>query len=155
MHITDFLQPQNIIICDDKKCTKKRVLEMLSNELASISGIETNVIFQELIARERIGSTALGNGVALPHVRLEGLKKPVAVFLKLESGVDFDSPDELPVDLIFGLLVPESATEQHLQILSKIAELFHDSVCRSRIRECSTPQSVFQLLNSQSCILSS
>lgn len=154
MCITDLLRPQNIILCNEE-CTKKRALEILSHELSIITNIDTSVILQQFVARERIGSTALGNGVALPHVRLEGLETPSAAFLKLESGIDFDSPDGQPVDLIFGLLVPETATEQHLQILSEIAQFFHDSSSRAKVRECSSAQSVFDLLNQQACALPS
>ena len=91
-------------------------------------------MFNCLFAREKLGSTGLGQGVAIPHGRIKGLKQAVGAFLRLASPVPFDSPDGRPVDLLFVLLVPEQATEQHLQILSELAQRFSERVFREKLQ---------------------
>jgi len=96
-------------------------------------GVGRNVVFESMFARERLGSTGLGQGVAIPHGRIKGLKEAVGAFMRLASPVPFDAPDGKPVNLVFFLLVPEQATEQHLQILSELAQLFSDRDLRERL----------------------
>ena len=96
--------------------------------------------------RERLGSTGLGFGVALPHARLEGIDTAVGAFVHLPCGVDFDSPDREPVDLVFALLVPENSTNEHLEILSRLAELFNEEELRKKLRIAASAKAVFGLL---------
>jgi len=105
--------------------SKKRVLEVLSELLSpSIPTHSKEKIFDNLIARERLGSTGLGSGVAIPHCRLAGLDEPIGAMITLEKGIDFESPDGKDVDILFCLIVPENSHDDHLKILAYLAELF-------------------------------
>ena len=127
--------------------SRKRTLELLGEILASAdSELSAQAIFDRLVARERLGSTGLGEGCALPHARVPGLDRTVAAFLRLHRGVDFDSPDHEPVDLVFGLLVPEESTDEHLEILAAIARIFSDERVRSSIRSADEPTRIREVL---------
>lgn len=128
--------------------SKKRVLEVLSETLAAHTPDHTHdEIFNQLITRERLGSTGLGNGVALPHCRLIGLKAPLAALITLVDGIDFDAPDNLPVDLIVCLVVPEGDDNIHLDILSNIATLFSKTELCEQLRHPGSPKETLQLLH--------
>ena len=138
MNITDLLMPDRAS-CRENVGSKKRLLEYSSELLASSSpGLSQNEIFNALINREKLGSTGLGKGVAIPHGRIAALERPVCAFVKLASPVDFDATDGQPVDLIFTLLVPEDSTEEHLQVLSTIAEIFSNASISMALRQCET-----------------
>ena len=138
MNITDLLMPDRAS-CREDVGSKKRLLEYSSELLASSSpGLSQNEIFNALINREKLGSTGLGKGVAIPHGRIASLERPVCAFVKLASPVDFDATDGQPVDLIFTLLVPEDSTEEHLQVLSTIAEIFSNASISMALRQCET-----------------
>ena len=127
--------------------SRKRTLEVLGEILASADPeLSAQAIFDRLVARERLGSTGLGEGCALPHARAPGLDRTVAAFLRLRRGVDFDSPDHEPVDLVFGLLVPEESTDEHLEILAAIARVFSDERVRSSIRSADEPTRIREVL---------
>lgn len=127
--------------------SKKAVLETLSELLASeLPSITTQDVFNCLCNRERLGSTGLGQGVAIPHGRIAKLDVPVASFLSLGTGVAFDAPDNQPVDLVFGLLVPEEATEEHLQILAAIAGLFSKEGFAGSLRKCRSSEQLLELI---------
>ncbi|MBS1144703.1 MAG: ptsN [Proteobacteria bacterium] len=108
-------------------------------------GLARSVIFDSLFAREKLGSTGLGQGVAIPHGRIKGLKQAVGAFLRLATPVPFDSPDGRPVDLLFVLLVPEQATEQHLQILSELAQKFSDRTFREQLHAAADAAAIISL----------
>ena len=108
--------------------------------------LSADLIISFLNAREDLGSTALGAGVAIPHGRVKGLKDPVAALVRLNTPIDFAAPDSLPVSVLIFLLVPEKATQQHLEILSSIAQLLSDSDLRSKISAENDPEKVCQLL---------
>jgi len=115
--------------------SRKRVLEKVSGRIADqIAGVEADDIFDALIQRELMGSTGLGQGIAIPHCRVANCAAPIGSLLTLEEGIDFDAPDNRPVDLLFVLLVPEEAHQEHLDILAEIARLFsqHDFCKRLR-----------------------
>lgn len=123
------------IRCNADVSSKKRALELVSEMIVGNSTqIQCRGVSELLLAREKLGSTALGHGVALPHGRCAGLTEAIAVFLKLRTGVDFDAPDGEPVDLIVGLLVPEQCNEGHLQLLAQLAELFSQDSVRQALR---------------------
>ena len=127
--------------------SRKRTLEVLGEILASADPeLSAQAIFDRLVARERLGSTGLGEGCALPHARVPGLDRTVAAFLRLRRGVDFDSPEHQPVDLVFGLLVPEESTDEHLEILAAIARVFSDERVRSSIRSADEPTRIREVL---------
>jgi PTS system nitrogen regulatory IIA component len=147
MQISTLLS-QDRIACHQDSSSKKRSLELLSRLLSSgLPAYSDGELFDSLIARERLGSTGLGHGVALPHGRLSGLSEPIAAFVTLESGIDYDAIDNRPVDLLFALLVPEESTDEHLQILARLAAMFSDAdLCRG-LRDCSTSQQCLDRIN--------
>jgi len=135
------------IVCDSEMTSKKRVIEVLSELLATEqSDLTARLIFDSLIGRERLGSTGLGHGVALPHGRFNQSEHAIGAFLKLKKGVDFDAADQKPVDLVFGLLVPEHYTDEHLKILAYLAEMFSDRAFCQQLREADSDQVLFELL---------
>jgi len=135
MRITKLLDPARIA-CQQGSSSKKRALETLSKLLASdLPGFTNGEIFDSLVGRERLGSTGLGKGVALPHGRMSGLDAPVAALLTLEQGIDYDAIDNQPVDMLFALLVPEESTEEHLKILAQLAEMFSNADFCSQLRK--------------------
>jgi PTS system nitrogen regulatory IIA component len=150
MPTTELLHPARIA-CQQDSSSKKRSLEMLSTLLAGAVPDYTEAeIFDSLVTRERLGSTGLGNGVALPHARLRSLKQPIAALVTLRQGVDFDAIDRQPVDLLYALLVPEDSTDEHLKILAQLAGLFSNPDFCSRLRSSDDSNQCFQLINNQS-----
>ena len=146
MQINELFHPARIA-CKQGCTSKKRSLELLSQLLAdSTPDLTEGEIIDSLVARERLGSTGLGKGVALPHGRISGLTKPLGALITLESGIDFDSIDNQPVDLLFALLVPEESTEEHLQILAQLAGLFSQPVLCQQIRSSPDGDSCHDLL---------
>ncbi len=131
-HIAKLLHPANIQV-DLEASSKKRVFEQAGIMFENNQGIGRSTVFDSLFAREKLGSTGLGQGVAIPHGRIKGLKEAVGAFIRLSAPVQFDAPDGKPVNLLFVLLVPEQATEQHLQILSELAQLFSDRSFREQL----------------------
>lgn len=125
--------------------SKKRVLQSLAERLAaSLDGVAEVDLFDQLIARERLGSTGLGQGIAVPHCRLAQIERPIAALAKLDEAVDFESPDRKPVDLLFVLVVPEAATDDHLNLLAAVVERFNDSALVKSLRQASDSQTLYQ-----------
>lgn len=146
MKLSEILSPECVQL-DADVTSKKRALETASQLLADIDDtLSPRQVFDCLIAREKLGSTGLGHGVAIPHGRLPGLDKTIGVFLKLPKGVDFDAPDNEPVDLIFALLVPEESTEEHLQVLAKLAGHFNSANSRDALRVDISPEQARELI---------
>ena len=125
--------PQVLVSVD--VTSKKRAFEEAGLLFESLHGLNRALITDSLFARERLGSTGLGHGVAIPHGRIKGLKQPLAAVFQLATAIGFDAPDEQPVQLMIFLLVPEAATQKHLEILSEIAELLSDSVLREKMKQ--------------------
>jgi PTS system nitrogen regulatory IIA component len=147
MRISGILQPERIV-CQHDSSSKKRSLELLSTLLANaLPGFASGEIFDSLVGRERLGSTGLGKGVALPHGRLSSLKEPIAAMAILRHGTDFDAIDGKPVDLLFALLVPEESTDEHLQILARLAALFSNQEFCEKLRSCNDSDQCFELVN--------
>ena len=130
--ISRLLPPANVVL-DLEVSSKKRMFEQAGLLFENNQGIARSLVFDSLFARERLGSTGLGQGVAIPHGRIKGLKEPVGAFIRLKAAVAFDAPDGRAVNLVFVLLVPEQATEQHLQILSELAQMFSDRDFRAKL----------------------
>ncbi len=148
MQISDILSV-NSIECACEATSKKSALEKISGLLSKANPeLQQGAIFDCLLERERLGSTGLGHGIAIPHSRMENNKQTVAAFVQMQQrgGVDYDAPDSEPVDLFFCLLVPEDSTEEHLQILAKLAEMFCDEDLLSRLRRAYNEEAVFKLL---------
>lgn len=127
------LLPESHILLDLDASSKKRVFEQAGLLFENHLGIARATVFDSLFAREKLGSTGLGQGIAIPHGRIKGLKHATGAFLRLANPVPFDSPDGRPVNLLFVLLVPEQATEEHLQILSELAQRFADRTFRDAL----------------------
>ena len=146
MNITDLFEPECITCCAQAG-SKKGLLENLAAMLAkNTSQITQNDIFDVLVNREKLGSTGLGKGVAIPHGRMAALTSPVCAFIKLDKPVEFDASDGQAVDLVFALLVPEDSTEEHLQVLSTIAEIFSNPVVCKALRNCESGQCILEQL---------
>ena len=126
--------------------SKKRAFEEAGLLFENLHGLSRALIADSLFARERLGSTGLGHGVAIPHGRIKGLKAPMAAVLQLAQPIGFDAPDEQPVGLLIFLLVPEAATQKHLEILSEIAELLSDASLRERIKTAPTAEQLHALI---------
>ena len=127
--------------------SKKRVLEHIASLVATeLPELDEQDIFESLIAREKLGSTGFGNGIAIPHCRLPGCHAPLSAVLHLDSAVDFDAIDGAPVDLLFVLLVPEAATDEHLELLRQIASMLDPSEVRERLRQAQSSEALYQVV---------
>lgn len=136
--------------CGMEIASKKRLLETLAELLANDHpSLQTETVFERLLERERLGSTGLGHGIALPHARLKDLNEVQGAFVQTVTGVDYDAADGEPVDLAFALLVPEAANEEHLQLLAHLASLFSDAEIRTRLRACTSAADLLQVLNAR------
>jgi len=130
--IAKLLAPSHVV-ADLAASSKKRLFEQAGLLFENHDGIARSLVFESLFAREKLGSTGLGQGVAIPHGRIKNLKEALGAFLRLEQAVPFDAPDAQPVRLVFVLLVPEKATEKHLQLLSELAQMFSDKALREAL----------------------
>jgi PTS system nitrogen regulatory IIA component len=126
--------------------SKKRLFEQAGLMFENLDGIARSLVFDSLFAREKLGSTGLGQGVAIPHGRIKGLKEARGAFIRVEQPVPFDAPDGNPVTLVFVLLVPEQATEKHLQILSELAQMFSDKALRESMGRAPDAAALHQLI---------
>jgi len=127
--------------------SKKRVLEQIANLVArDLPDLDAQAIFESLIAREKLGSTGFGNGIAIPHCRMAGCNSPLSAVLRLEAPVDFDAIDGAPVDLLFVLLVPQAATDEHLELLRQIASMLDREDVRQRLRQAPTNDDLYQVV---------
>ncbi|MGK0296589.1 MAG: PTS system nitrogen regulatory IIA component [Gammaproteobacteria bacterium] len=149
MEISEILS-QNRVIKITEMSSKKAALESLARLISSADPVLTQFeVFESLIAREKLGSTGLGHGIALPHGRRKGGNQTIGAFMKLQTGVKYDAIDQKPVDLLFALLVPEQSTEEHLQVLSKLATIFNEDSLIGSLRECETAEAIFEILVGQ------
>ena len=146
-HLVSVLSPQSIVL-DLEVNSKKRIFEEVGEWLTVQCGVLAQDVFESLFAREQLGSTALGHGVAIPHGRLGDLNRAVGYLVRLKSPIPFDAPDDLPVDLLFVLLVPKNATEVHLQVLSSLAHFFSSKEHRDWLRQAHDVPSVYERLSS-------
>ena len=126
--------------------SKKRAFEEVGLLFENLHGLNRAMVADSLFARERLGSTGLGYGVAIPHGRIKGLKSPLAAVFLLADPIGFDAPDEKPVSLMIFLLVPEASTQKHLEILSEIAEMLSDAVLRDKLKNCTEALQLHQLI---------
>jgi len=144
-HFSHILPAENVVL--DLECSsKKRAFEQAGLIFENNCGIARSTVSDNLFARERLGSTGLGHGVAVPHGRIRGLKAPLAAFVRLSEAVPFESPDGEPVKLLIFLLIPDNVTQQHLEILSEIAEMFSDRTFRMAMAEDLDASSLYQRL---------
>ena len=143
--IAKLLPPANVVV-DLQASSKKRLFEQAGLLFENQHGVARSLVFDSLLARERLGSTGLGQGVAIPHGRIKILKEALGAFLRLTQPVPFDAPDAQPVSLAFVLLVPEQATEKHLQILSELAQMFSDKELRESMARAADAAALHDLI---------
>lgn len=150
MRIASLLDPSRVasdLAAGSKKRTLEQMAELLSRGLGSESSPD---VFNSLSGRERLGSTAIGHGVAIPHGRVAGLQQSIGAFGRYPMGLDFDAADEEPVRLVFALLVPAESTSEHLQLLAGLAEIFSRPDLRARLLDAGSADELYQILLDQS-----
>ena len=145
--IKTILSPE-LTLCGASGSSKKRILEIIASKVADkYAELDENQIFNNLVARERLGSTGIGQGIAIPHCRLENCTRVVGALLTLEEPIPFDAIDNEPVDLLFVLIVPQEATSEHLELLSQLAEKFNDRELCQRLRNCRDPKDLYSMIS--------
>jgi PTS system nitrogen regulatory IIA component len=144
MDIKTLISPKRTL-CAVEGGSKKRALELLANTIAQdVPGIEAEDLFRRLIARERLGSTGIGHGIAIPHCRVEKCTGTIGALLTLSEAVDFDAIDSQPVDILFAMLVPEEAHDEHLQNLAALAGALSNADFREKLRSATNDQELYQ-----------
>jgi len=138
--------PAGNVLVNVEATSKKRVFEHAGLLFENQHAIARSTVTDNLFARERLGSTGLGHGVAIPHGRVKGLKNPLAAVVRLAQAIPFDAPDDEPVGLLIFLLVPEAATQRHLEILSEIAEMLSDRELRDRLKSATDAGALHKLI---------
>ena len=138
--------PATNVVVDVEATSKKRAFEQAGVLFENRHSIARATVSDNLFARERLGSTGLGHGVAIPHGRIKGLKNPLAAVMRVQQPIAFDAPDDEPVALLIFLLVPEAATQRHLDILSEIAEMLSDRELRDRLRAATDQAALHKLI---------
>jgi nitrogen PTS system EIIA component len=145
--VAKLLAPDHVLV-DLSASSKKRLFEQAGLLFENHDGLARSIVYDSLFARERLGSTGLGQGVAIPHGRIKGLKEALGAFIRLGQPIPFDAPDGAPVTLVFVLLVPEKATEKHLQILSELAQMFSDKPLRDEMSAAPDAAALHRLVTS-------
>ena len=145
MTISALLSPQRIFI-DTEITSKKKLLELIANIVAGLTELPESSIYNSLLNRERLGSTGLGHGFAVPHARVEQLDSTLGCFFRLKDAVNFEAPDNLPVDLVFTIIIPEEATEEHLVILSSLASIFSRPEVCEQIRNAGSRDEIAEII---------
>lgn len=140
------LVQQGAVVAALKAGSKKQVLQELSVRAAKLTGLHERQIFDVLLERERLGTTGVGRGIAIPHGKLKELEQLQGIFAKLEKPIDFDAIDDEPVDLIFLLLAPESAGADHLKALAKVSRLLRDETMCAKLRSSENADALYALL---------
>jgi PTS system nitrogen regulatory IIA component len=143
--IAKLLPAQNVVL-DLDVSSKKRVFEHAGLLFENNQNVARSQVFDSLFAREKLGSTGLGQGIAIPHGRIKGLKEAVGAMIRMREPIPFDAPDGNPVNLIFVLLVPERATDLHLQILSELAQMFSDQAFREQLLKAQSADAMHQTI---------
>ena len=143
--ISKLLQPSHVLL-DLDVASKKRVFEQVGLLFENSLEIPRGTVFDSLFNRERLGSTALGHGIAIPHGRVKGLKEASCAFVRTKKPIPFDAPDARSVNLVFVILVPEHAAERHLEILSELAQMFSEESMRGALERCEAPEAAHKLL---------
>jgi PTS system nitrogen regulatory IIA component len=148
MEISDLVTPR-AVVASLKATSKKQALQELARRAAELTGEHERAIFDVLLERERLGTTGVGDGVAIPHGKLPNLKKLIGLFARLERPIDFEAIDEQPVDLIFLLLAPGTAGADHLKALARVSRLLRDRQMREKLRGSETAEAIYALLVEQ------
>ena len=134
------------VLSEESLLSKKRVFERAAEAMGAALNLSSETIYRALLAREKLGSTAIGEGIAIPHCRIDQCTEAAGCLVTLQEPIDFESADGREVDVIFVLLVPEEATEGHLNLLAALARSFSNAELRNRVRQTHNPQELRQLL---------
>lgn len=145
MDLTDLIKTESIIPAL-KVSSKKQAIQAISEKAAELTGLDEREIFETLLQRERLGSTGVGSGVAIPHGKLASMDRIIGVFARLDRPIDFDALDDQPVDIVFLLLAPEGAGADHLKALAKIARILRNGSIIQKIRATSDREALYSLL---------
>lgn len=145
MDLSDLLTPE-AVIARLKATSKKQALQEIAQRAARISGLPERAIFDALLERERLGSTGVGQGVAIPHAKFADLDRLYGLFARLEQPIDFESIDDQPADLLFVLLAPEDAGAEHLKALARVARLLRNQAVCTKLRGSDSPEALYALL---------
>ena len=144
-NIVKYLTEDSIILdCDSK--SQKNALEIISNKMSKLTSTNKDEIFEKLYEREKLGTTAFGNGIAIPHARIEGIDDAKIIILKLNQAIDFNSIDNIKVDIIISLLVPKDSNDVHIKLLSNIATLLNKEVFRDQLRQANIASDVIKII---------
>lgn len=146
MNLTDLIA-QDMIVPSLKANSKKQVIQEMAEKVAPSINLSARTVFDQLLQRERLGSTGIGNGIAIPHARVPGVEKIVGVFARLEKTIDFDAVDDERVDLVFMLLAPEGEGADHLKALAQIARVLRDTENTSKIRASRDAAAIYAILS--------
>ena len=149
MEIADLLSP-DAVVSHLKAASKKQVLQEMANKAASLTGLSGRRIYETLAEREKLGSTGMGQGIAIPHGRVAGVEKMTGLFAQLDHPVDFDSMDDQPVDLVFLLLAPEGAGADHLKALARVSRLLRNQAVCEKLRAAPHAATLYALLTEPS-----
>lgn len=144
----DLITP-HAVIANLRAGSKKQALQELARRAADLTGQHERAVFDVLLERERLGTTGVGHGIAIPHGKLSGLDRVYGVFARLERPIDFDAIDEQPVDLIFMLLAPEQAGADHLKALARVSRLLRDTAVCEKLRGSESADAIYALLTQQ------
>ena len=145
MNLGDILA-ENAVIGDLRASSKKQLLQAVAEHAADATGLSAREVFDTILQREKLGSTGVGNGIAIPHGKFPGFDRIVGVFARLTEPIEFDALDDQPVDLVFLLLAPESAGADHLKALSRVARVLRDPVRVAHLRATSDPKVLYDYL---------
>ncbi len=145
MDLTDLIAPDSII-CPLRANSKKQVLQELANKAQELTGLDARDIFETILQRERLGSTGIGHGVAIPHGKIDGINRIFGIIARLSSPVDFEAVDEEPVSIVFLLLAPENAGADHLKALALISRLVKDKAMLDKISYANDARSIYAIL---------
>ena len=144
-NIVKYLTEDSIILdCDSK--SQKNALEIISNKMSKLTSTNKDEIFEKLYEREKLGTTAFGNGIAIPHARIEGIDDAKIIILKLNQAIDFNSTDNIKVDIIISLLVPKDSNDVHIKLLSNIATLLDKEIFRDQLRKANIASDVIKII---------
>ncbi len=147
MTISALLSPHRIFL-DTEISSKKKLLELIANIVAGQTPMEESSIYNNLLSRERLGSTGLGHGIAVPHARVENPGETIGCLFRLKEPINFEAPDNLPVDLVFAIIIPQEENEEHLMILSSLAHLFSQTDVCEAIREATSKDEITLIIQS-------
>jgi PTS system nitrogen regulatory IIA component len=145
MKVAEFIRPENVII-DLPAKSKSRALQAMSAQASQVLGVSESVILHALLAREKLGSTGIGEGIAIPHTRIQGVAVPFGMLARMSKPIDFDAIDDVPVDIVFLLLMPAESTKDHLNALAQVARQLRSQEVLKKIRSATGADELYEAI---------